>query len=373
MRVSIHTIENSMEIMFTTVPGIEDLVIRELYTLGLTVKKWEKIGISDLCGRVVVDLDIHENYIYLLRKLRTVEKIYLVIERGKFIGKTVEDLDKLIRSINLEKIIEYVTPSTTFAIRSTRAGDHTFTSMDITRIFGECIRNRVYETKKFIPIVDLENPDIVIQFDIIGETYILSIEVTRKSLRYRPYRVYHHEATINPLLAYAMNMLLNYDPDREYVLLDPLCGSGTIIIEGLYYYKKSNYIGIDIDIRNCIGSVRNLIEAKLQNRATILCSDSTRLDKLIKHCDGIVTNPPYGIRMEPLEDIFRFYRKIMSNFVKILDIGNKAVIISPRRNIIEKVLSHIREFRIIERRNVEQGGMISTIFVLEKDREISLL
>jgi len=329
-----------MKLMFTTVPGIEDVVIRELDRMNINVRSWEKIGISELGGRIIVDLECKS--LNFIRKMRSIEKAYIVINYGIFEGKNIEDLEKLIHSIDIEDVGKYLTHNTTFAVRSVRAGNHNFTSMDIMKIFGEYVRQYVKRTKGYIPIVDLENPDVVIEFDIIGNRYILSIEIVRRSLRHRPYRVYHHEATINPPLAYAMNVLLDYDPDGRYLLLDPLCGSGTIIIEGLNYYRNSTYIGVDIDYRNCLGSIMNVREADIYDRCCIICSDSTRLSKFIKSCDGIVTNPPYGVRMEPIDRLDRFYNKILNEFYNIIDVGSRVVFITSRRGIVDKILRKLK-------------------------------
>jgi len=350
--------------MLTTVPGIEDIVVREITMKGFNVYSWYKIGITELSGRLIVETD--EKILKNIRNFRTIEKAYLVIDEGTIPGRDLESLKKLITHINVDPIVDMFTPHTTFAVRSVRAGDHEFTSMDVSRLFGDKLRNSVREKLGFYPIVNLDNPDIIIELDVIGDRYVLAIEIIHRSLRQRSYRVFHHEATLNPPLAYAMNMLLNYDRYGKHVLLDPLCGSGTIIIEGLYHYVNSTYYGVEIYVHNCRGALRNIYEAEVHDRACIICSDSTRLSSFIRYCDGIVTNPPYGIRMRTIDDSLRkFYVKILEEFSKVLRDGGKIVLISPRRGLVEHA-AHVSKLEIVERREVEQGGMISTIYILSR-------
>ncbi len=354
----------TISLMFTTVPGIEDLVIQEMLIKGFTVYSWYKIGITELSGRLIANVE--HNILKKIRNLHTIEKAYLVFNHGKIPGKDMESLKKLIKDLDINNIIDLFTPNTTFAVRSVRAGNHDFTSMDISRLLGDLLRNEVKRRKGFYPIVNLDYPDIVIELDVIGDTYILALEIVRRSLRQRKYRVYHHEATLNPPLAYAMNMLLGYDRDGKYILLDPLAGSGTIVIEGLYHYHRSTYYGVEIVRENCRGALRNIYEADVHDRACIICSDSTKLGNLIRYCDGIVTNPPYGIRMRAIEQSLRkFYVKIVREFSKTLREGGRIVMISPRRGLVEHA-AHVSKLEIVERRDVEQGGMISSIYILSR-------
>ncbi len=356
-----------MKILFTTVPGIEDLVVQEIRTkLRLDIDRFEKIGISELGGRIIVEFpDSNYSIIKNIKNLHTVERAFLVIAQGE-IGPKLDDLVKVINEINLEWLKDYVTNFTTIAVKCVRAGDHEYTSLDVARKLGQKIVNYL-KSQGINTTVCLDNPDIVIEFDIIGNRYILSIELIRRSLRERKYRVFHHEASINPILAYAMNMLLNYDIDKEYVLMDPMCGSGTIVIEGCFYYEKALYIGADIDKRNVKGAIRNVLKAGFASRVALLTADVKRLSNYVKYVDGIVTNPPYGIRMEPLDTLERFYNEFIMEFYKVLDSGSRAVIITPRRGLMLRALQKCQGFIIENQVTVEQGGMLSTIFVLKKE------
>jgi len=354
----------AVTLMFTTVPGIEDIVIRELTIKGFTVYSWHRIGVSELSGRVIAEVE--DNVLRSIRTFRTVEKAYLVLSEGEIPGRDYESLRKLINDLDVDPIVDLFTPHITFAVRSVRAGEHEFTSMDVARLLGERVREEVRRLRGFYPIVNLDAPDLVIELDIIGDRYVLAIELIHRSLRQRRYRVYHHEATLNPPLAYAMNIMLNYDRYGNYILLDPLAGSGTIIIEGLHHYVRSMYYGVEIYRYNCAGALRNIVEAGVHDRACMICSDSTRLSNFIRYCDGIVTNPPYGIRMKTIdESIRRFYMKILREFARVLRDGGRAVVITPRRGLLEHA-ARVSGLEIVERRDVEQGGMISSVYVLSR-------
>ncbi len=356
-----------LKLLLTTVPGIEDLVVREIQLkLGDIVQSYRKIGITDLGGRVIVETSRSSGTLLLrkLAELRTVERAFLVVQEGE-IGKSMADLAKVLDQLDLSWLESYMTSFTTFAVKSVRAGEHEYTSLDIARELGRRIVEYFRSRGKYI-VVNLDNPDVVIEFDVIENTYIFGLELIRRSLRERKYRVFHHEASINPILAYAMNMLLEYDVDKEYVLIDPMCGSGTIVIEGCFHYRRALFIGADIDYRNVRGALRNVERAGLRERVILLTADVRTLSKYVREVDGIVTNPPYGIRMTALEKLEKFYRELIREVDNVLPSGCRAVIITPRRGLMINVLKHVKDLTVEKQITVEQGGMLSTIFVLRK-------
>jgi putative N6-adenine-specific DNA methylase len=80
------------------------------------------------------------------------------------------------------------------------------------------------------PNVDRHHPDIAIQAHFSGGRCILSLDATGSSLHERGYRVAGTEAPLKETLAAAMLAWAGWH--AEMPLLDPMCGSGTLIIEG---------------------------------------------------------------------------------------------------------------------------------------------
>jgi len=354
----------NLKLLLTTVPGIEELVVREIeLKFGNVVQNYRKVGITELGGRIIVESSSKE-LLKKLTELHTIERAFLVIQEGE-IGKKIENLIEVLDKLDLSWLDDYVTNFTTLAVKSVRAGEHEYTSLDIARELGKRIVE-YFKTKGKSIVINLDNPDIVVEFDVIENMYILGLELIRRSLRERKYRVFHHEASINPILAYAMNMLLEYDINKEHVIADPMCGSGTIVIEGCFHYKKSIFIGADIDYRNVRGAMKNVQKAGVDNRVVLLAADARTLSKYVRDVDGIVTNPPYGIRMTSLEKLEKLYREFIREISQVLPSGARAVIITPRRGLMNSALERVKDLYVEKQITVEQGGMLSTIFVLRK-------
>lgn len=86
------------------------------------------------------------------------------------------------------------------------------------------------------PSVDLRNPDFRIQLHINVDQVTLYLDSSGESLHRRGYRSANHEAPISEVLAAGMLLLSGWD--RKLPLYDPMCGSGTLVIEaGLLGYN----------------------------------------------------------------------------------------------------------------------------------------
>jgi len=212
------------------------------------------------------------------------------------------------------------------------------------------------------PNVDTENPHVRINVHIRGSICDVSIDSSGASLHKRGYRVSNAEAPMSEVLAAGLIMLSGWQRDCHFI--DPMCGSGTLLIEAAMYannfppgmYRKEfgfmHWPDFDQDMWN--GIVAEAIDQQTEFDYQILGSDisaknlasaranikSARLHKDIKlsispfaDCkppEGepgiILINPPYGERIRP-NDIIGLYKSI-GNTLKQEFAGYQAWIIS---------------------------------------------
>lgn len=128
---------------------------------------------------------------------------------------------------------------------------------------------------------------------------------------------------------------------NDSFIVDPFCGTGTILIRS--HFLKKDYLGIDRDWNAVKGSLNNL--KYFNAKPNVILSDALFIDKLIKKQFSIVTDPPYG-RSSPL-----FKKKILEIYEKFLEkcnnnlFLNKIVILAPKQDkeIIDLILSYKAE------------------------------
>ena len=350
-----------MIVLLTTVPGIEDLVIDEVREkLGGKVVHAEVFGESNVTGKVLVQLK--NVMVDELKQLGTVEHVVLILDEG-VVSKSLDSLRDCIWKLRMDELLNYYTPSTSLGIDVDRSGDHEFRSPDASVILGD----RITEFLGSIglrPIFNLDNADLVMRLIIDRNSCFFGLSVTRKSLRSRPYRVFNHPAAINPIIANAMVRLLNPKPYTR--VCDITCGSGTIVIEGSLSRHDLVFLCADIDYGYVKGAVGNAKEAGVDSFIDFIVMDSTMPPIRDKSCNYAVFNPPFGIRMEPVEGVPKLYRALFNSLNYLLDRDSVFVLITIRKALVRRLAKEYG-FKIVNERVVEQGGIWSSIFTIAKD------
>ncbi len=192
------------------------------------------------------------------------------------------------------------------------------------------------------PDVNTQNPDLKIQVHIAQNKCSVLLDSSGEPLFKRGYRINTVQAPINEVLAAGMIMLSGWDYQCD--LLDPMCGSGTLLIEaammangvapGTYRKKfgfeswtdfdadlfesiteethgneKFNYKIIGSDVSSSAISIaqKNIKQAFLSKKIEVKQNNFFDIKSSTKGI--IITNPPYGERLQP-DDLKIFYQKI---------------------------------------------------------------
>ncbi len=203
------------------------------------------------------------------------------------------------------------------------------------------------------PSVDLDQPQLRIHIHIADTTCQVLLDSSGESLHKRGYRGPTNLAPINEVLAAGMVLLSGWD--RVSPLVDPMCGSGTILIEAAMiaagippgYYRSSfgfmrwkkylpydnelwetiynaaisrisskevSIIGGELSHHVCRKAKENVKLARVEDMVTIKESDITEF--IPPEGNGIaILNPPYGERMNQ-DDLTLLYKSIGDAFKK---------------------------------------------------------
>ncbi len=137
-----------------------------------------------------------------------------------------DDLYRRMQRINWRK---YMTVNSTFAINATVSGN-TFThSQYVSFKTKDAIVDKFRKEEKIRPNVDTKHPDVRLNVHIQDNWCTLSLDSSGASLHHRGYRTITNIAPINEALAAGLVMMSGWHGQSD--LLDPMCGSGTMLIE----------------------------------------------------------------------------------------------------------------------------------------------
>jgi putative N6-adenine-specific DNA methylase len=320
----------------TTMFGLEDILAEELLKLG--ARDIEKLNRA-------VAFAGDKGFMYKANlNLRTALRVLRPIKT--FTVKNEAQLYEGVRRIDWS---QYLDVAGTLAVDTVLASDLFTHSQFLSLKAKDAVVDQFREAYGQRPSVDLDRPDLRINLLIQGDACTVSLDSSGDSLHKRGYRDQTNLAPINEVLAAGLVLLSGWD--RRSTFIDPMCGSGTILIEaGLlacnippgYYREQFGFerwkdfepdlweaiyeasikkindypvqlIGVEIS-RNVIRKARENVKlAKLEDIITL--HNTAFQDFEPPPGPGVlVLNPPYGERMHQDEDIIGLYASIGDTF-----------------------------------------------------------
>lgn len=199
-----------------TLFGFEELLASELLKLGA---RDVKTGVRH------VSFVGDKGFMYKANiALRTAIKILKPIEKFKVYGE--KDLYEKVKGIPWEN---YMSAKGSLAIDATVHSTIFTHSQYIALKSKDAIVDRFREKEGERPNVDLRFPDLKINIHIDNQLCTVSLDSSGESLHRRGYKIATNIAPINEVLAAGLVMLSGWDGESDF--MDPMCGSGTILIE----------------------------------------------------------------------------------------------------------------------------------------------
>ncbi len=154
------------------------------------------------------------------------------------------------------------------------------------------------------------------------------------------------------------------------VMLDPCCGSGTILLEAAATAHEVRLYGVDIDPKCAEGTQRNLdFQSKAGTGTKTRQGDARQLQELFSagSIHYIISNLPFGIRTGRKINFYSFYRDLLKGADRILtQKGRAALLIGRKRGILARAVGDDGQFRIIHRQGIEVSGLQPAIYILQR-------
>jgi len=325
-----------MHLTATTQFGLEEVLAEELSQLGATI---------EYVGSRAVEFSGDKKLLYntvlwsrtAMRLLRPFADFYARDERALY-----DEVYRLDWS-------RYIAPGQTFAITAVVNKSSFEHSLYVAQLTKDAIVDQFRERTGERPSIDTKNPDIRIHLRMLENEVILSLDAAGDSLHRRGYRQGTNEAPLNEVLAAGLILLSGWD--KQSPLLDPMCGSATILTEagllaqriapGLFHQGKFGFenwpdfdaslwqqvradaaaqrleepqaylAGSDLDPRVIDQAAQNIEAAGLDECIRLSVRDVRDAQPPQGQAPGLViTNPPYGERIGEEAQMDALYKTI---------------------------------------------------------------
>ena len=252
---------------------------------------------------------------------------------------------------------------------------HPFGSMDIARSFGGAIND------KFGWGVSMKNFDIEIVITIDLKQIYIGIALTKTSL-FRRNIEHFGPTTLRATICASMLQLANIQPGE--IVVDPMCGGGSIPIEGAVAFSRGFHIGGDNHEKAVFRSSGNFQSlSKSLTKATgskngkclpgdILQWDVTRIPLKDNSVDAFITDLPFGKRSGSKADNRVLYPKIMNSMARVVKASTgRAIVLTQDKTSMFKAQGKFNRFWKINRQyycNI--GGLSALVFVMTRTQTI---
>ena len=311
-----------------TFAGLEEVLSSELTALGATDVKILKRAVA-FSGDTRLMYTANYALRTALRVLKPIANFRVDHPAGLY--RKVSEIDWY-QIFNLHR---------TFTIDAFSTGDYFKNSHFVAQKTKDAIVDQFRDKYGQRPDVGKQEADVWINVHITDTECIISLDSSGESLHRRGYRKSQHQAPLNEVLAAGLIKLAGWD--SQSILVDPMCGSGTILTEAAmmsrniapgYFRKefsffnwkdfdstlwediKSNWqvthfsgkaklFGSDISEENIAMAQENALLAGLKRDIRFKVKDFNDLET-VKGPGMVITNPPYGERLES-EDLKGLY------------------------------------------------------------------
>ncbi len=320
---------DKIQLIATTTFGLEAIAKRELEDLGYKDIKVEN-------GKVIfwgTEEDIPRANLWL----RTADRI--LVRLGEFKALSFEELFDRTKELPWD---EWIEEDGNFVVEGKSINSKLYSISDSQRIVEKAIVEKL-KTKYKRDWFEKTGAKYTVEVSILKDMASLTIDTSGEGLHKRGYRDRAGDAPIKETLAAAMILLSYWNKDR--VLLDPFCGSGTIPIEaaligrniapgldrefaaeGWSRIKKEAWsqarkealslidndsqlhiLACDTDKRSILRARDNAANLGLEDDISFFMKDMREVD-IPTDYGVVITNPPYGERIGERDEIHQLYR-----------------------------------------------------------------
>ena len=348
--------QESFELIAKTFQGLEEVLAQELIELGANDVQ---------IGRRMVSFSGNQEMMYRANFcLRTAVRVLKPISH--FRARNADDVYKAVKEIEWNEFLDL---DTSFVVDTTVYSTEFRNSKFVAYKVKDAIVDYFMEREGKRPNISVSNPDLRLNIHIAEESCTLSLDSSGESLHLRGYRTATVDAPINEVLAAALIKMSGWQFDCD--LIDPFCGSGTILVEaalmarniypgvfrrkfGFENWKDFNpellssifdddsnertfehrIIGFDINLRAVEAAQAN---AKAAGVADLITVEQREIRNFTQPESPalLITNPPYGERLRP-EDLSDIYRTLGEKLKREFQ-GGEAWVISSREELFDSM------------------------------------
>jgi tRNA (guanine6-N2)-methyltransferase len=325
-----------MRLLVHVVPGLEDIAgeeIEERFPRAELAGAWRRFDERTS----LLEYRSSDNPC-AWRRLDTAEDVFVLAARAQAVQPDRRGLAELaaatLRSRHFEGALRAFEDCwggrpRSFRVVARKAGFHAYRRVDAQRAIESAVGT-------LLPTARLVDDDADAEFwlTLIGTTALIGLRLSGAEMRGHDAPFISLPASLKPTVARAMARLT--DPTAGDRVLDPLCGAGTLLLERAAIGPYSRLLGGDLDLEAVEVAIANTAAAG--RTADIEQWDALALPLADRSVDVVLTNPPFGKRVEIRGDAAAFYRRLLRELRRVLTEQGRLVLLTSQTAVMQRAL-----------------------------------
>ncbi|HEX6386864.1 MAG TPA: RNA methyltransferase [Anaerolineae bacterium] len=350
-------------------PGAEEIAWLEIRSRLPKAEFGETLFAKEQNGIVLFD---YEGSIADLLQLRTVEDVFILalsidkLSRGwrdlRQVADRIADGAIFGRAVGLlSRYQSKRSKSTTYRVIARKYGRHQYRRKDLQDAVLKGVKRRYPQWR---PVQD--DAQVEIWANLLGSRLLCGLRLSDRSMRHRHKKVVELEASLRPSVAAAMVFLS--EPAPEDVFLDPMCGSGTLLMERRLAGPYRQMLAADIEAERAQATLANLLaQRKEPPRAlTVMQADARHLPFAGRAIDKVATNLPFGKQVGSPQVVADLYPAFFRQLEWILRPGGRAVVLSSEYEQVKEAVRQQDRLVILTGYSVAVLGQWGRIYIVER-------
>ena len=349
-------------IIVHTQPGLEGVAIREALARIPGVREVGRRSIAERNGMALIAVERPQ----ALTRMRCAEDLFALAGYVRPLAGTEDGLELARKLARNAPYVEtalarrvVVTPGSRsgqrldFRVVARTVGNHEYRRVDLQKAIERGIAERGDRRWRLE-----EQGDVEFWATLLDDELFLTIRLSDDRMRQRDYKVAHFPGSLRPSVAGAMALLSQ--PTDEDVVLDPLCGAGTILIERAHLARHRMLLGGDSDPAALEAARENV--GPRYKPLELRSWDATALPLGEGEVTRIITNLPWGRKSGSHPDNRRLYPKLLREFRRVLAPGGLMVLMTAETHLMRALFDEhqIRPTSIL---SVTVHGAPASIYV----------
>lgn len=350
-------------------PGVEEIAWLEIREKCPGASFGEYLYAKDQNGILVFDYAGERDG---LLQLRSTEDVFLLALSEKQISRGRENLSQISRMFakgesfgravnDLLRWRRFSGPPT-YRVISRKYGQHQYRRKDMESSVYQGIQSRY---PRWIPVAD--GGQVEIWVNLLGSHLLVGLRLTDRTMRHRFNKRVELPASLRPSMAAAMVHLS--DPQPDDLFLDPMCGSGTILLERMHAGPYKKILGGDIDEKRFSATLQNLPtrrKGRKGNTISIRQWDARNLPMEDASVDKVVTNLPFGKQIGSRAKLEALYRDLFTELARVVVPDGRIILLSSEYDLIKQQMRRQQHLEIMTGYSVATLGTWGRIYVVKR-------